>query len=82
MRRIARLLSAAGSIVTRGGRVVDEVRRQRPDRVGTEAATLGGGREEKVDAGVAEVWLGLLRTPGCSRRTTPSSRIAKPSSSG
>ena len=35
--------------------VVDEVGRERPDRIGTEAATLGGGREEEVDAGVAEI---------------------------
>ena len=40
--------------------IVDEVRRERSDRVGAEAATLRGGREEEVDAGVAEVGFGLL----------------------
>src|SRR6185369_5816174 len=40
--------------------VIDEVRRERPDRVGTEAPTLGGGCEEEVDTRVSEVRFGLL----------------------
>ena len=62
--------------------VVDEVRRERPDRVGTEAATLGGGREEEVDAGVAEVGFGLLGRLDVADARRRRRGSTKPSSSG
>jgi hypothetical protein len=34
---------------------VEEVRGQRPDGIGTEAAALGRRRDEEVDAGASEV---------------------------
>ena len=61
--------------------LVDEVRGERPDRIGAEAATLGVGREEQVDAGMAEVGFGLLDRLDVADDSS-STRIAKPSSSG